>query len=665
MSVQWPNERETANRQPIGDASFKTEQDFRQLLNVCPEDLPSSFDEAVHWVIHQGGEIAELEQRMNVVCNQIGLQDFPDSTNLLMAWACAVALARSPKLQTWKKVKNFNYHSWQLAHWLAHAMLVRAEGNSDARKAYINLAIEAFNALDSFELVSLSGRNNQERTGAWAYWSERLDKLDDIWWGLRGWHGLMNYEEEFPLFHVMCELASDEFVHVIAQSANPYLVHSVLLVTGVGAFSPRFAEWKKIAAKSPFAFEVNGIWNGSVLAPLLLVEAREQLLQAGRSIPYFDASDADVERVKQEIASITEAVVTTLASRQDALPLFARWSTWLMRQLLSHSVKDINDVRSAAFVDETLIEAIGRKLKNQPVIQVSPSDAPAWEAWCYRCVLASHANSGFINPPDNIDFLSEWTISPDEWAKEKGRRLREHASLIVTMSEEMPGMAAHSLAYSIVRSESPTEAWIDMWNATHTLREIVEFGDADASNDEYHSRSEAGKLLLLVFRIGLAILDQRIAQCSSSDSLEARSQAKLHEALASAMLEMREIDDTLNRDEWLDAVRHLAIRRLIWEEQSPENQRPGRFPVFRLEDTPTFSDYLKAAKSDAIELLAVLQSVLLNDPEIPRLQNELKTASVNLSDVLGMVRRLNQYNPNKYPIDEKQLQRLEGLNPST
>ena len=475
----------------------------------------------------------------------------------------------------------------------------------------------------------------------------------------------MNYEEEFSLFHVMCKLASDEFIQVIAQSPNPYLVHSVLLVTGVGAFSPRFSEWEKFTTAAPLAFEADGRWNGSVLAPLLLVEAREQLLQSWRNIPHLDASDADVERAKQEIASVAEAVVTILSTRQDALSLFARWSTWLMRQLLNHSAKDINDVRSAAFVDEALVEAIGRKLKNQPVIQVSPSDAPAWEAWCYRCVLASHANSGFIDPPDSTDFLAEWAISPDEWTEEKGQNLREHASLIVTMSAELPGIAAHSLAYSIVQSESPAEAWIGMWNTTHTLREIVEFGDADASDDEYHSRSEAGKLLLLLFRIGLAILDQRVAQCSSSDSLEARSQAKLHEALASAMLEMREIDDTLNRDEWLDVVRHLATRRLIWEEQSPESQRAGRFPVFRLEDTPTFSDYLKAAKSDTIELLAVLQSVLLNNPDIPRLQKGLNTASVNLSDVLGMVRRLNQYDSRRYPIDENQLQRLEDLNPNS
>ncbi len=559
MTMQWPSEREAANRQSFANASFKTEQDFRLLLDACTEVLPATFDQAVDWVVQQGGEVTELEQRMTAVCIQANLQDFPDSKNLLMTWTCATALAQSPSMQTWEKVKKLKYHSGQLEQWLALAMMVLAERNSDARKAYIDLAKEAFCALDSFKLVSLSNRNNQERTGAWAYWDECGNKLDEIWWGLRIWRDILNYQEEFPLFQVLNKLDSDKFFHVVTQSVNPYLVHSLLLATGVVGFFPIFTEWGKITAAAPSAFEADGTWNGSVLTPLLLVEAHDQLLQIGRNISRFNTLDADVERVKQEIASVVEAVVSILATRQDALPLFARWSTWLMRQLLSHSQKDINDVRSAAFVDEALIEAIGRKIKVQSVIRVSPIDAPAWEAWCYRCVLASHANSGFIDPPDSTDFLAEWSISPDEWAGEKGQRLRERASLIVTMNKEMPGMAASSLAYPIVRSESPTEAWIGMWNATHALREIVEFGDADASDDEYNSRSEAGKLLLLVFRIGLAILDQRVAQCSSSNSPEARSQAKLHEALASAVREMREIDDTLNRDEWLTAVRHLGV----------------------------------------------------------------------------------------------------------
>lgn len=664
MKIQWPSERKAANQQPIANASFKTEQDFRQLLNACPEGLPPTFDEAVVWVAQQGGEVTELEQRMTEICNQIDLHEFPDCTNLLMTWTCATALAQSPSLQTWEKVKKFNYNSWQLTHWLAYAMMVRAEGNTDARKAYIALATEAFNALDSFTLVSKSDRINQERTGVFAYWNECRNRLDKIWWGLRDWHGFINYEEELPLFQALNRFGSDEFIHVVEQSSNPYFVHSLLFVAGVGAFSPRFAKWKKFTTIAPHAFEADGSWNGSVLAPLLLVEARNQLLQAGCNIPHFNASVADVERVKQEIISVVETVVTTLSMRQDALPLFARWLTWLMRQLLCHSEKDINDVRSAAFVDNVLIEAIGRKLKDQSVIQVSPSDAPAWEAWCYRCVLASHANSGFIDPPNNEDFLAEWAISPDEWVGGKGQSLREHARLIVNGSKEIPGTAAHLLAYPIVRSESPTEAWIGMWNATHTLREILEFGDADASDDEYHSRSETGKLLHLVFRIGLAILDQRVAECSSNNSPEARLQATLHQALASAVYEMLEIDDTLNHDEWLVAVRHLAIRRLNWETQTPENQKPNRYPVFSPEDTPTFSDYLKATKSDTIELLTVLQSVLLNDPDISRLRHELRSASVNLSDVLGMARRLNQYSPNRYPIDEKQLQKLEVLNSS-
>lgn len=525
MTLQWPSEREAANRQPLSVASFKTEQDFRQLLDACPECLPETFDETVNWVIQQGGDVIELEQRIAVVCGQANLQDFPDSTNLLMTWTCSVALAKSPSLSTWEKVKNLKYHSWQLEHWLVHAMMVQAEGHSDVHRAYIELAKVVFDELNRFALISKSEHKNQERTGAWAYWSECRDKLDEIWWGLRGWRDFMNYEEEFPLLCVFSELASDEFISIVSQSANPYLVNSMLLVSEVGGFSPRFAQWEKFAIAAPVAFEADGKWNGSVLMPLLLVEAQQQLFQAGRDIPHFDATDSEIEETKKEIAGVVEAVVTTLSKRQDAMPLFARWSTWLMRQLLSHSEKDINDVRSAAFIDDALIEAIGRKLKNHSVIQVCPSDAPVWEAWCYRCVLAAHANGGFIDPPDNADFLAEWAISSDELAGKKGQDLRERASLIVTMSKEMPGMAARSLAYPIVRLAFPTEAWIGMWNATHTLREIVEFGDADASNDEYHSRSEAGKLLLLVFRIGLAILDQRVAQCTSCDSAEARSLA--------------------------------------------------------------------------------------------------------------------------------------------
>lgn len=40
-----------------------------------------------------------------------------------------------------------------------------------------------------------------------------------------------------------------------------------------------------------------------------------------------------------------------MSERQDALPLFARWSTWLMWQLLRQGI-----MRAPTFVDAMLIE---------------------------------------------------------------------------------------------------------------------------------------------------------------------------------------------------------------------------------------------------------------------------------------------------------------------
>jgi hypothetical protein len=59
--------------------------------------------------------------------------------------------------------------------------------------------------------------------------------------------------------------------------------------------------------------------------------------------------------------------------------------------------------------------------------------------------------------------------------------------------------------------------------------------------------------------------------------------------------------------------------------------------------------------------VAVLQSALLNTTDITHIQNALNTAGINLTDVLAIIKRLNNYNPRKYPIDEAQLKAVEQL----
>lgn len=658
MSEQWPSERHAEERQRIADTSFKTAQDFLALLNAFPNGLPQAFDGVAIWLAEQDGDLSELERRIASVVDAANLHAYPDSQPLLMTFACAAALAHAPSLHTWGRVNAFKYNSWQLAHWLGEAMTAYAKVNSLACHNYVVLAREAFAGLDNFSLKSKSDRINEERSGACASWNEHRDKLDEIWWGLRGWHGFMNYEEELPLFRVFYELSPNEFIRTLSGSSNPYLVGALLFVAGIGAFSPRFSEWKQMVTVAPVAFEDDGKWNGSVLMPLLLVEARTQLLQVRQDFRTPDPTPDELDAIKREVASTTELIATALATRQDASLIFSRWTPWLMRQVLSHTSKDIADVKSSAYADEALIDAISRKLGNSALPQTSPADATSWEFWCYRCTLCSFAYNKHIPVPSWEDFGNEWRLGPEDWAGRKGLLLREHASLITTLNKEIPGIAANSLAYPIAQSPSPGEAWISLWNDAITLREIVEFGDSDAISDEYTSRSEAGRLLLLLFRIGLAIFDQGAARCSSSSSPEAESFVDLYKALASATHEMREIDSTLNHDEWLSIIQHLTVRRMIWEEPSGDESESGNFQVFKPDDIPTVIDLLTEAKGNLIELVAILQSLFLNSPDVSRLKADLNSASINLPNIVNSIRRLNQFHPRKYPIDEDQLQKL-------
>lgn len=659
MNEQWPNERNAEKRENFADPSFKTVRNFLDLLDLFPEDLPNEFEDVVSWIVEQGGDLSELEQLAAPVADQF-TPSIQDSHTLVMTLTCAAALAQTPSLRTWTKVKEFTYNSFQLEHWLSEAMMAYAEVFPSSCGSYAKLAKEVFAALENFSLQSKSVCTNEERTGAWDSWNRQSDGLGEIWWGLRGWHGFMNYNEELPVFQVFYKLEPDEYIRTISSSANPYLVSALLFVAGIGALSPRFSEWKRMIVAAPLAFEDDGKWNGSVLIPLLLVDAHNQLLQARSTPPNLDVTAGELEVIKREIIDTAELIVNTLAERQDASGLFSRWASWLMRQILGQSANEVSDVKSHAFADDALIDAIGNRLDNCALPPKAPDGVPLWEAWCYRCVLASFAHSGHIRVPDWESFAAEWNLSYEDWAGDKGHLLRNHASLIHTASGEIPGLVANFLAYPIAQSGCPVEAWIGLWEKAFTLREIVEFGDADAAEDEYRSRSEAGRLLLLLFSIGLAIFDQISARSSDINSPEARSLARMFKALTSATSEMREIDSTLNYDKWLAIVQHLAVRRLIWEPSSNNENVSMNIEVFRVEDTPTVSEILISANGDVIEMVAILQSLLLNISGT-RLKAELDSASIDLSDIVRSIRRLNKCHPRKYPMDETQLKKLEAL----
>lgn len=90
---------------------------------------------------------------------------------------------------------------------------------------------------------------------------------------------LLNYEDCFDAFQsnfsqLLFELNSICILSKRSISIT-YLVGGLLFPV----ISSRFLEWQRIFAAAPIAFEEDGKWNNSVLIPLLLVEARDQLWQ--------------------------------------------------------------------------------------------------------------------------------------------------------------------------------------------------------------------------------------------------------------------------------------------------------------------------------------------------------------------------------------------------
>lgn len=658
MIEQWPSERHSEKSLPFADS--KSSGDFLPLIALLDETHSKSFEDIVIWIVKQDGDLAELEHRSAQLDVEIA-KTLPDSKGMLMTVSCAAALAHSPSLQVWDKINTFKHNSWQPKYWLGEAMIAYAEIHSFARNAYIQLAQVAFIALDNFSLKSKSERTNKERDNSWAHWSERQDKLDEIWWGLRGGHDFMSYEAELPLFQVFYKFEPDKFIHTISNSSNPYLVSALLFIAGIGAFSPRLSEWKKMVAQASLAFDADGKWNGSVLMPLLLVEARNRLLETSEQCRHSNATTEEIEQVKQEIISTSKLIANSLFERKDYSGILVRWTSWLMRKTFGQTAKESADPRSASFADVTLIDELGRKLIGQSLPTQSPEDAPLWESWCYRCVLGSFAYNGYMQAQDWTSFANEWNLSPEDWASSKGRLLRERAGLITALNKEIPGMAANLLAYPIVQSPNPTEVWMGLWNKAIFLREIIEFGDSDVTEDEYRSRSEAGELSLILFSIGLAIFDQCAARTFDNNAPGARSIVILFNALSTAIHEMREIDTTLNHDEWFSAVQHLAVRRMIWEGSSHNQQSAIGYQVFNNTDTPTIPEILSNMKGNVVELVSILQALLVNNPDISKLKADLNAASIDLSNTVDSIRRLNQYHLRKYPIDEAQIQKLESL----
>lgn len=646
MKTQWPNEK----NKEYQDEILNLRKDLTFFIDNYEKELEERLELLSNLIIESGVEYNELhsEVRSRIIDVDINYNT-EDKVDLISTWICVLAMVKSPTLNTWLNIKKIFYNSNNINFWLEESILVHTEIHPEDKSSFIALSDTVINALEENDRRIISDRHRGSLENALLSWKETSEKLTEIWWGLRGFDP-WSYSSELVVFSILKTLDNEKFIQRISKFENPYLVDVCLYAIGV---DNSYSCWEEIVKLAPLSFEKDGEWNGSVLMPLLLVHAHKGIQQVVFALPHSNLSPEDEAKAKNEIDELNSSIVTLLAQREDSHPLFARWSTWLMREVMMSGGDDQDNVTSVAYRNNSLLKAIGQSIQLSSNFQLSSESVPAWERWVYRAVLALHSYNGFVTQQECSDFIDEWSLDFDSWNDDKGAQLIESSRLFNMNSQEIPNNSSHLLAYSIAMSNSPSSNWIKLWNNTRLLREIVEYGDfQDSRVDRYKGSTEAIRLILLGFTIGLAILDQMAQRYIDDGSISKDEILDLYRALLKAANEMREINYFIDIDKWEDALLSLIIRRLHWE------SGVGNIAIFNLQDTPSFSDLVKQSTYDVVFFWRVIENTLIYQN---KLLDRIDLPKQKIIDLVNDIELVKNASDKKFRINSKAIDEFSNL----
>ncbi|MDP2501400.1 hypothetical protein BCT47_23500 [Vibrio splendidus] len=646
MKTQWPNEKNKEYQNEI----LNLRKDLIFFIDNYKKEIEERLDLLSDLIIESGSEYNDLhsEVRSSVIDVDINYNT-EDKVDLISTWICVLAMVKSPTLNTWLNIKKIFYNSNNIKFWLEESILVHTEIHPEDKCSFITLSDTVINALEENDRRIISERHRGSLENALLSWKETSEKLTEIWWGLRGFDP-WSYSSELVVFSILKTLDNEKFIQRISKFENPYLVDVCLFAIGV---DNSYSCWEEIVKLAPLSFEKDGEWNGSVLMPLLLVYAHKGIQQVVFGLPHSNLSPEDEAKAKNEIDELNSSIVTLLAQREDSHPLFARWSTWLMREVMISGSDDQDNVTSVAYRNNSLLKAIGQSIQLSSNFQLLSESVPAWERWVYRAVLALHSYNGFITQQECSDFIDEWSLDFDSWNDDKGAQLIESSRLFNMNSQEIPNNSSHLLAYSIAMSNSPSSNWIKLWNNTRLLREIVEYGDfQDSRVDRYKGSTEAIRLILLGFSIGLAILDQMAQRYIDDGNISKDEILDLYRALLKAANEMREINYFIDIDKWEDALLSLIIRRLHWE------SGVGNIAIFNLQDTPSFSDLVKQSTYDVVFFWRVIENTLIYQN---KLVDRIDLPQQKIIDLVNDIELVKNASDKKFRINSKAIDEFSKL----
>jgi len=546
---------------------------------------------------------------LNIFTNQlIGINEELDASDnpvvqatlaiaIVMAWASSKTESKYPAF--WALVQN----SWWLENLWTDVALIVARLDDEFKESLLNLAKQHFYDAEKKLLEEQSGASNNEIS------------LDDIWHG----HSQENRldDSSWPWIELQIKLSPDDFFGWINSTESLLLINRVI---SSPEFHRNYDLWEQLTRRAPVSFESDGSWNNALLLPSLLSYGNASILHIANSY-HHSAHEREVH-----VKSLLKSFVETVAERPDFEGLFKRWGTWLTRQHLAFP-ENTSD-REISLNSQDILGELSKKIPKSFSPAFHQGSDLSWEPWVYQSMLALlHMKySEKFNAPDVIAFVNEWRLSPAEWSGKRGRALRAHASQY--RSNEPSTYACRILGYSIALNNDFSDHWLEMWESSFVLREILEFCPVNRISEEWRPY-EASALMCTLVDVGLGILD-----CTANDEENINPEvleksAKLFQALWDATTEMLSID-IYGEDFWPIMQQHLVIRRIKWAAEAKNKNNENYSTLLDRLAFPTSLETLVSVSSNSCSLIRMLPLLMQNSVSKQVLCELINQAQIDL-----------------------------------
>ncbi|MCT8876778.1 hypothetical protein [Shewanella xiamenensis] len=525
-------------------------------------------------------------------------------------------------------------NSWWVEHLWTEVALVVALKNDAFKEALLNLAEQHFADAEK-KLLQENGADPSHPI-----------TLDEIWYGHT--RESRTDDSSWPWVKLLAKLDLNTLFKWMNSTRSLVLINRVL---DSPEFYRNYDLWEQFTYRSPISFQSDGSWDGALLLPSLLKHGSMQLIHIA------DGYGHPPSVLEPHVESLLASFVDTVAKRPDFEGLFKRWGTWLTRQHLNFPDDNSNQKRLLSGQD--ILWALTDKLPCPFSTAVSEQLNFSWEPWVYQAMLALlHSNQPDRFPaPDITDFINEWNLTPTEWNSSKGQSIRSHVSEY--HATQPNNYACRVLGYSVALSDNFTSQWLNMWNSSVVLREILEFRPIYKISEEWQP-SDASGLMRTLVDVGLGILDCTANAQETLNPEILNQSAALFQALWEATTEMLSIDFYGN-DFWPIMQQHLVIRRLQWTVEA-KNANDDHYSIWLDKATyPTSPEILALVASNPCSFISLLPILVQNKVPKQALKDLINQAEIDLVSLVSSADRYQSGPEMKFKIYPYHVNLIEEL----